>query len=94
MAAAVGTPAVCILGGGHYGRFLPYQIEKRTTRPLPIAVSYKMDCFGCNWKCAHAKEVKGAMPCVANISVSQVWDEVKKILQASSLIQSQQPIVR
>jgi len=31
MAAATQTPSVCILGGGHYGRFLPYQPESRET---------------------------------------------------------------
>ena len=88
IAAAVGTPVICILGGGHYGRFLPYQVEKTTIRPLPITVSHKMDCFGCNWKCVYAKEAKdAAMPCVARISVSQVWEEIKKILQVPSLIQ-------
>jgi len=29
IAAATGTPSVCILGGGHYGRFLPYASEAK-----------------------------------------------------------------
>jgi ADP-heptose:LPS heptosyltransferase len=39
IAAAVGTPVVCILGGGHYGRFMPYKTETQTSRRLPVAVT-------------------------------------------------------
>ena len=50
IAAAVGTPSVCILGGGHYGRFLPYVVDS-DEQIAPVPVVHRMDCFGCNWQC-------------------------------------------
>lgn len=47
-AAAVGTPHVVLLGGGHFGRFMPYAAT--TT-----AVLLPLDCFGCNWQCRYAE---------------------------------------
>src|SRR6185503_551818 len=44
MACAVGTPNVVVVGGGHFGRFLPYS-------PLTSAVALPLDCYGCNWAC-------------------------------------------
>lgn len=71
IAAAVGTPSVCILGGGHFGRFLPYAIEKPSFSPMPIAVFKKMDCFGCNWQCKYPLKA-GCPPCITDIEVEQV----------------------
>jgi ADP-heptose:LPS heptosyltransferase/predicted O-methyltransferase YrrM len=48
IAAAVGTPHVVLLGGGHFGRFMPYAVT--TT-----AVTLPLDCFGCNWRCRYAE---------------------------------------
>ena len=50
MACAVGVPNVVLLGGGHFGRFLPYS-------PLTSAVCLPLECYGCGWACrydAHA----------------------------------------
>ena len=38
IATAVATPAFCLLGGGHYGRFMPYDIENKTKKPHPVAI--------------------------------------------------------
>jgi len=46
MACALGIPNVVLLGGGHFGRFMPYS-------PLTSAVVLPMDCFGCNWRCKY-----------------------------------------
>lgn len=46
IACAVGLPNVIVMGGGHFGRFLPYH-------PLTTVVTQPMDCFGCNWRCPH-----------------------------------------
>lgn len=81
IAAAVSTPSICILGGGHYGRFLPYKIEIETDRPLPMAVFHKMDCFCCNWQCMFDVPAGASMPCIDKITVEDVWDAVKKTLQ-------------
>jgi len=78
-AAAVSTPAFCLLGGGHYGRFMPYAIESETKKPLPVPIIHKMDCFGCNWQCRYFIKDGEPVPCIEKISV----DEVFAILQAA-----------
>ena len=80
LAAAVSTPAVCILGGGHFGRFVPFSIEEETERPLPVPVYAKMDCFGCNWNCVFPIEGEEPVPCVAGVSVEAAWRAVKSPL--------------
>ncbi|MCB0337186.1 MAG: hypothetical protein KDD62_12800, partial [Bdellovibrionales bacterium] len=44
IAAAVKTPHVILLGGGHFGRFMPYSA-------YTSAVSLPLQCFACNWRC-------------------------------------------
>lgn len=82
LGAAVATRTVCILGGGHFGRFLPYQVDEETSgRPVPVAVWHKMDCFGCNWQCIYPLDGRQAVPCIAGISVEQVWQVIRENLQ-------------
>jgi len=79
--AAVGTPVLCMLGGGHFGRFLPYVVEESEPfRPLPIVVVQPMSCFGCNWQCIHPRERGEAVKCISDISVEQVWRHVEEVL--------------
>lgn len=44
IAAALGVPQVIVLGGGHFGRFMP--VHRTTT-----AVILPLECFACNWSC-------------------------------------------
>jgi len=78
IAAAVGTPSVCILGGGHYGRFLPYATET-DKQVSPIPVTHRMDCFNCNWQCTQPHRKGDAVPCISNIQVNQVFEAIEKI---------------
>jgi ADP-heptose:LPS heptosyltransferase len=78
IAAAVGTPSVCILGGGHYGRFLPYATET-DKQVSPIPITHQMDCFNCNWQCTQPHRKGDAVPCISNIRVNQVFEAVEKI---------------
>jgi len=80
-AAAVSTPAFCLLGGGHYGRFMPYDLELETERPLPVPIIHEMDCFGCNWKCRYSVKKGAAFPCIANISVDEVFALLRPVLE-------------
>ena len=57
IACAVGTPNVILLGGGHFGRFMPYS-------PLTSAVCLPLECFGCDWQCRYDK-----IRCVTDVSV-------------------------
>jgi ADP-heptose:LPS heptosyltransferase len=81
MASATGVPSVCILGGGFFGRFLPYQIEQKVpTMPPSAAVWQKMDCFGCSWKCILNPAPNQPVPCISIISVETVLNACKRAL--------------
>jgi ADP-heptose:LPS heptosyltransferase len=78
MAAAVGTPVVCILGGGHFGRFLPYPEHLTGVKPA-IAIK-AMACFNCNWKCNQPHDPADPVPCISEVSVDKVLELVKQEL--------------
>lgn len=80
IAAAVNTPSVCILGGGHFGRFLPYRVEVDTGRPVPVSVYSNMDCFNCGWKCGCHVKRNQSVPCIDRVSVDDAWAAVRGIL--------------
>lgn len=85
IAVAVDVPVVCILGGGHFGRFVPYEIELMDeNRNLPIIVAEPMSCYGCNWNCQYPRPKGGAVKCIQDISVEKVWDAVETVLAKHS----------
>ncbi len=60
LACAVGIPNVIVIGGGHFGRFMPYS-------NLTSLIVNPMDCFGCNWYCKF-NEAR----CIKNISAELI----------------------
>lgn len=76
IAAAVGTPSICIVGGWHFGRFMPYAHEGEGAGGLPIAVFEKLDCYQCNLKCINIADNRTASKCIASISVGVVMNRV------------------
>ena len=44
IACAAGVPNVVVLGGGFFGRFLPYS-------PLTSVAALPLECFDCDWLC-------------------------------------------
>ena len=81
ISSAVGTSTVCILGGGHFGRFVPYPDLPGQTNKIK-AVFHKMHCYGCNWECVYTFNDGEPAPCIANVSVDAVWQEVEKIIES------------
>jgi ADP-heptose:LPS heptosyltransferase len=77
IAAAVGVPSICVLGGGHFGRFLPYQLENQESAASPRVVIHEMECFHCNWNCIFDVPKGSPTPCIARITVDDVWRAVK-----------------
>lgn len=69
IAITVGVPTITILGGGHFGRFMPYGDLK-----LNIFIYHKMDCFRCGWKCIYQK-----VRCIKDINADEVINEVQKL---------------
>ena len=81
IAAATDTPSVCITGGGHFGRFMPYPNHLTSGRQLPESVSHQMSCFGCKWKCQFELTPEQTVPCISNIPLTTVLDAAFAALQ-------------
>lgn len=80
LAALVGTPSVCIMGGGHYGRFVSYDISLPRLYTPPSVVVHPMPCFQCNWDCKFPREEEGATRCIAAIEIKDVLDASRAAL--------------
>jgi len=79
IATAVGTSTVSIVGGGHFGRFVPYPKIPGSINKFE-AVFQKMPCYGCNWECIYPIKKNEPAPCITTISVDAVWEKVKPLL--------------
>jgi ADP-heptose:LPS heptosyltransferase len=69
IACAVGTPNIIILGGGHFGRFMPYS-------PLTTAVVAPRTCYRCDWHCKD-----GDARCVQSIHPNVVAYAIQRVLE-------------
>jgi tetratricopeptide (TPR) repeat protein len=84
IACAVGTPNVILLGGGHFGRFMPYS-------SLTSVVCLPIECYGCNWMCKYqtAYCVKDILPEIITEAIqqtlSQSCEKPRVFIQSSSL---------
>ncbi|TFG46768.1 MAG: glycosyltransferase, partial [Candidatus Brocadiia bacterium] len=69
IACAVGTPNVILLGGGHFGRFIPYS-------PLTSIACLPLECYGCNWGCRYRTPhcVKDLAPQVLSEALKQTFE--------------------
>jgi ADP-heptose:LPS heptosyltransferase len=79
IAAALTKPMVCILGGGHYGRFFPYP-NKLNSKKMEIAY-HPMECFGCNWNCVYKTKKNEELPCIKAIEYESVLSKVTTLLK-------------
>jgi ADP-heptose:LPS heptosyltransferase len=77
IAAAVGTPTVCIMGGGHFGRFFPYGDLTKNR----IVYDKNMSCKNDNWRCAQTVAAGQPAPCIQSIPVEDVIKEIDEILR-------------
>jgi len=67
MAQATQTKTIAILGGGHFGRFLPYP-EIKDHQNYIQCLNHRMDCYQCHWKCPYLGPVTTSVPCVTGIT--------------------------
>lgn len=72
IAIAVNAPTVCIVGGGHFGRFMPYGNAERH-----VFLSHPLPCYHCNWSCIYDHAI-----CMTEISVDTVAKACKKFVQS------------
>lgn len=78
IAAATKTISFCILGGGHFGLFLPY--PENSGGVLPQTIYYKMPCYGCGWRCHFETKNGLPFPCILNISEESVLNFINQNL--------------
>ena len=83
-AAAVDTPAICLWGPWEYGRFLPYDVEQKDHRKLPIVCYHEMDCRNCLLQGTHkTRECEqfilkhGIRKCLDQVAVEDVMQKLK-----------------
>lgn len=77
IALATNTKMVCILGGGHFGRFLP--TEKEVNKPVHYCFK-KMPCFGCDWKCQYQVSNSYPVPCISAVEIQPVRSAINQII--------------
>jgi len=78
VAIALGTPTLVVVGGGHFGSFVPYPDGARPEHAR--FVWRHMDCYHCIWRCHKRESKRDSFPCVAAVTVEQVWDELVQLL--------------
>ncbi|HWZ35344.1 MAG TPA: glycosyltransferase family 9 protein [Mucilaginibacter sp.] len=78
IAVATQTPSVCILGGGHFERFVPYPAG---TPNAPVCVFEKMPCYYCNWICIYKTEANEPFPCISVVTLENVWQAVLPLIR-------------
>lgn len=81
----VGTKAIVLLGGGHFGWFMPYGTNMFEA-VCPRAVYRSMECYGCDWKCKFDVPRGSAVPCLDRISTDEVWAAVTEAAIALQLL--------
>ncbi|WP_158240826.1 glycosyltransferase family 9 protein [Telmatospirillum siberiense] len=78
MAVMLGTPAVIVIGGGHFGNFVPYPPE---LCPPNIHWIYEpMDCYHCFYNCTKRLVDRTPFPCFAAVPFDTVWERLTSIL--------------
>lgn len=74
---ALGTPTVVLVGGGHFGSFVPY--------PDGVApdnarfIYHRMACYHCFWRCDKRATKFDVFPCISAVTVDEVWDAVRSL---------------
>lgn len=72
VACALKRPLVALLGGGTFGRFLPYSGRS-------LALCLPLDCYNCNWRCRHQRAhcMTDILPEVVRVAVKDLLDEAR-----------------
>ncbi|TWI99953.1 ADP-heptose:LPS heptosyltransferase [Mucilaginibacter frigoritolerans] len=79
IAVATKTKSICILGGGHFGRFAPYSDGFENA---PVCLFEKMECYNCNWECKFTTLPNQPHPCISNVGFAKVQQASLQLLQA------------
>lgn len=70
IAKSVGTKAFVILGGGHYGRFLPYQDNL-----VEVFTNLEFEkCFYCQWECVY-----DSFKCLQTVTPEEILKRIRSL---------------
>ncbi len=77
---ALACPTVVVVGGGHFGSFVPYPPE---ASPANARFVFKrMECYHCFWRCHKRTDDRQSFPCIGDIDADAVWRECETLLAA------------
>jgi ADP-heptose:LPS heptosyltransferase len=79
LAIALGTPTVVVVGGGHFGSFVPYPREASPANAR--FVYHEMPCYHCFWRCDKRPTKEDVFPCIEAVGADEVWKELKGLLE-------------
>jgi ADP-heptose:LPS heptosyltransferase len=78
LAIALDRATVVIVGGGHFGSFVPYPDE---VAPVGARFVYQeMECYHCLWRCHKRADKYQMFPCIGAIGEDQVWAACEDLL--------------
>jgi ADP-heptose:LPS heptosyltransferase len=80
LSIALGTPTVVVVGGGHFGSFVPYPDEVAPANAR--FVYHKMECYHCFWRCHKRTSKFEVFPCISAVGAERVWDALTEVLGA------------
>jgi ADP-heptose:LPS heptosyltransferase len=83
LSIALETPTVVIVGGGHFGSFVPYPEEVRP--PFVKFAFEEMSCYHCFWRCPKRDSKFEVFPCVSAVAVDAVLAHAKELLGAPEI---------
>jgi ADP-heptose:LPS heptosyltransferase len=82
LSIALGTPTVVVVGGGHFGSFVPY--PKEATPANARFVYREMPCYHCFWRCDKRPTKEDVFPCIEAVPEDEVWRELSDLLAIES----------
>ncbi|HUC62831.1 MAG TPA: glycosyltransferase family 9 protein [Alphaproteobacteria bacterium] len=71
LAILMGRPAALIVGGGHFGPFMPYPpaLEPKGARFVHVP----MACYHCDWSCSVMAPGAATFPCIERVAPERIW---------------------
>ena len=78
LSIALGAPTVVVVGGGHFGSFVPYPPE--VTPDNARFVFRKMECYHCFWRCPKRASKFDVFPCIDAVGIEEVWEEINLMI--------------
>ncbi len=78
LSIALGAPTVVVVGGGHFGCFVPYPAD---VAPENARFVYEeMECYHCLWRCPKRAGKNDVFPCIDAVSEDMVWNQARALL--------------